>query len=329
MKALRKINWIIAVLLLAAVLAAVAVDLRVSMQAESFVEELEQQNNGNLEKKSEKLINTWHKLVKNRYITAGFMGLVFVIICVLVLLVGPAKEASRHIGIKEAEHFVADIEREYQEKQMYVEPSETKADRTALEELLITSLDMPKLREVRLENEGVVVSWDAVRHAQGYSVWRKTEDGKWKKIGKERNGGTSYTDYNIASETLYVYTVKAYAFIGGKRIASSKDPLGKHIYVEKGNVPGIPVVSVETNEEGKLCVVWDDVENAQVYRVYRREPGDEWVKIDKVPAGKACCYVDESARAGRLYEYTICAGRFIHKKLVSGAYNPEGVQIQY
>ena len=286
MKTLRKFNWIVAALLLAGVLAVLAVDFRVSMQTESVAEELRQQNGGKLEKKSEKLINTWQKQVRNRYITVGFMAIVFVIVCILVLLVGPVKEAPRHIGVREAEQFVADIEQEYQEKQMYVEASGDRDDRMRMEEFLVTSLDKPRLREVRLENGGVVIFWDAVQYAQGYSVWRKTAGKKWKKVGKARDGGTSYADYNIASQTLYVYTVKAYAFIGGKRIASAKDPLGKHIYVEKGNIPGIPFLSVETDESGRGSVAWKEVANAQMYRVYRREPGDEWVKIDKVPAGK-------------------------------------------
>lgn len=71
-------------------------------------------------------------------------------------------------------------------------------------------LDAPVLLSVDKNKSGnVSVKWESVENASGYYVYRKTESGKWTKLGKTAK--TSYTDKTAKTDgEKYVYTVKAY-----------------------------------------------------------------------------------------------------------------------
>lgn len=65
-----------------------------------------------------------------------------------------------------------------------------------------------------------VVKWSKLKGAKGYYIYRKTQKGKWKKIGTVGSSDiTSFVDENINTNITYLYTVRAYN-------GSSVSPLG-------------------------------------------------------------------------------------------------------
>ena len=62
--------------------------------------------------------------------------------------------------------------------------------------------------------------------ASGYRVYRKLGNSGWSRIGTVNGGSsTAYTDKTVASDTHYVYTIRAY--FGD--IRSGYDPIGVEI----------------------------------------------------------------------------------------------------
>lgn len=82
----------------------------------------------------------------------------------------------------------------------------------------ISDLDTPKLDDTKVVNTGLQISWNAVKGADGYAVYRKTATTGWGMIGTSTS--TIYLDTEAgASGTVYYYTVRAYR--GGKDTAIS------------------------------------------------------------------------------------------------------------
>ncbi|MBR4692015.1 MAG: hypothetical protein IKP17_04605, partial [Oscillospiraceae bacterium] len=66
----------------------------------------------------------------------------------------------------------------------------------------------PALKSATAGTNGITVTWGAVSGATTYRVYRKTGTGGW--TGLKDVTGTSYTDADVTSGTVYTYTVKAY-----------------------------------------------------------------------------------------------------------------------
>ena len=70
----------------------------------------------------------------------------------------------------------------------------------------IIYLSKPVLKSAANASGGITVSWNSVKGASGYNVYRKTT-GSWARIGTSLT--TSYTDKNVNQNTSYTYTVRA------------------------------------------------------------------------------------------------------------------------
>lgn len=96
------------------------------------------------------------------------------------------------------------------------------------EGLQIRRLLVPKLTEIEHNVEGIKLSWEGNEHAQGYFVYRKAENGKWKRIAVIADANVhEYTDASNLKRGVYVYTVKAYH----EEDVSASDLKGKSILI--------------------------------------------------------------------------------------------------
>ena len=67
------------------------------------------------------------------------------------------------------------------------------------------------LKSISAVKKGVKITWKKTSGASGYYVYRKTGNGKWKKIATlKKSSITSYTDKKVTSGNKYTYTVKGY-----------------------------------------------------------------------------------------------------------------------
>ena len=91
-----------------------------------------------------------------------------------------------------------------------------------------SALTAPSLRKVkRTSAKKATLSWKKVNGANGYVVYRKTNNGRWQIVKKITKGNiTSFTDKKLSKGKKYTYTVRAYRTVGKKNIYSGYNKKG-------------------------------------------------------------------------------------------------------
>lgn len=176
----------------------------------------------------------------------------------------------------------------------------------------IKRLVAPKLTAVSNNTKGIKFTWDSVKGAKEYYVYRKTsKNGSWTRLGSTQS--TSYTDKNVKSGTTYYYTAKA---VSGKSVSSynSTGLAGKFL--------SAPSVSSISNKTSGIGISWNSVTGAQAYYVYRKESGaKKWTKLAEITSTS---YTDKNVKNNTTYAYTV---RAVSGKTASG-YNSDGWKIK-
>lgn len=184
----------------------------------------------------------------------------------------------------------------------------------------INKLPMPTLKSVTTTENGVKAEWDAIEGAGYYRLYYKTASEGWKKAGDTK--ATSFTVTGLENGKEYFFTVRC---LNEDRSGfwSSFDSEGKSIVyrVELKT----PVLSSVSNVQNGVSVKWKAVTGATNYRVYRKTVGGSWTKIGDT---NTCSYVDETAKSGVTYIYTVRCLSKDGSKLLS-AYDKNGLQVTY
>lgn len=91
-----------------------------------------------------------------------------------------------------------------------------------------TVLKAPKLRRVKKNSaKKATLTWNKVDGANGYVVYRKTNNGSWKAVKRITKGNvTSFTDTKLSKGKKYTYTVRAYCTVDKKNVYSGYDKKG-------------------------------------------------------------------------------------------------------
>lgn len=93
----------------------------------------------------------------------------------------------------------------------------------------VTYLKAPTLNSVEAVENGINITWNAVKSAKGYTVLRKNIGAKkWTTVGKVEAGVTSFVDTSALIENGYVYSVRSEA---SKNKGSYNSKGIKYIYV--------------------------------------------------------------------------------------------------
>ena len=75
---------------------------------------------------------------------------------------------------------------------------------------LLRCVSTPEISEANCVENGIEVKWNEIEGAMGYYVYHKAEGAKyWTRIAV-LNDATSYVDTDVAEDTTYTYTVKAF-----------------------------------------------------------------------------------------------------------------------
>ena len=168
-----------------------------------------------------------------------------------------------------------------------------------------TYLETPKLKSLEFDyNYKGIVKWEPVNGATGYKIYRKVNDGKsWYLLATIKNGkASSYTDATKKySGAKYTYTVRAY---NAKNIHSWFIPNGSSdICLAK---PVYTVGQKDTQDKSlAMEILWNNVNGATKYNVYRRVPGGTWAHLkDDVTE---LSYTDSTIETGVAYQYAVRA----------------------
>ncbi len=161
----------------------------------------------------------------------------------------------------------------------------------------------PKLKGVTNTFEGVSFSWNAVKGATRYNVYRKTNGCAWQYIGYTAE--TSYLDNTVKNATEYTYTAIAVIgkvcsqYYGGLTI--------KHLAAPE-------IVSAESNGKA-IYIKWNKNNAADGYYLYRRVNNGSWTRYTQLSGSKNVVYKDNAVREGVKYSYKV---RAVDGNTVSG-----------
>lgn len=186
--------------------------------------------------------------------------------------------------------------------------------------------DTPALKSaISNSYNSVKLTWGKVSGANGYYVYHKTSGGEWKRIKEISSGSTvTYTDTGLTCGTKYIYTVKAYKTVNGKKTFGGYSKKG----ISCTPVPSSPsLVSVTKKSVSSVAVKWKKVSGANGYYVYHKTPEGEWTRVKTITSASTVSYTDTGLTPGQTYTYTVKAYRIVNKKKVNGTYNKTGLTI--
>ena len=149
-------------------------------------------------------------------------------------------------------------------------------------------------KPVSAENNGIALSWNAVKGAGGYILYKKAAGGSYERLAKLGNV-TEYTDYcgEISGEELFNYKVRA---INGITAGLVSAPV-------KAAVFGKVKISDISCAYGEVNIKWDETEGADTYYLYKKTAGGEWSLL--LETAEVFDYKDIEIENGETYYYSL------------------------
>ena len=170
-------------------------------------------------------------------------------------------------------------------------------------------IETPVLDSAKNVSTGIKVTWEKVKGATKYCLYRKKQGAAWEVIARPSN--PSYIDRSkLVNGEKYIYTVRAYI----KSERSDYSPDGAEVI--KLSTPSLS--GGEIRSDG-FKLTWKAVDGAEGYRVYRKSEGGAWTRIDLTTATS---YLDqEELASGKQYFYTVMA----YKGKYTSYYDIDGI----
>lgn len=157
-------------------------------------------------------------------------------------------------------------------------------------------LKAPVIETTVMKENAVEVQWSRISSAKGYCVYRKTEGGKWTRMGiATGESACSFSDTSVKSGSTYSYTVRAY----DDNAMSIYDSQGKIMFLTQPQLTGT------SSAGGGIQIRWTKCSNVDGYIIYRKESNTAWVRIAKKAGASLESYTDDSAESGKVYTYTV------------------------
>ncbi len=144
--------------------------------------------------------------------------------------------------------------------------------------------------------DGVKITITAVTGAEGYKIYRSTDNKTFSQLGKTTS--TTYVDTTATANKTYYYRVRAYNQAEGTRYSA-----------ESASVATIRLAPVNATVyysgiDNAVHLSWSAVTNATRYRIFRRKAGESaWDGASRYSATTA--YADTTAELGVAYEYAV------------------------
>lgn len=140
------------------------------------------------------------------------------------------------------------------------------------------------------------LSWDTVEGASYYNIYRSNEEnGEYIAIAKGVEEA-SYIDNELKENTSYYYKVQAVGDGGASKLSSPHA-----VNVGESNNKGL--VTVKEKSATTVSLTWDSVDNAKVYKVYRRDNEADNYKV--IYEGESNTIVDLGLISDKTYHYAM------------------------
>jgi len=153
--------------------------------------------------------------------------------------------------------------------------------------------------------EGVLLEWEAAEGADGYRIYRASEEGEFTPVATaEKN---SYLDRIGEFGRRYSYRVRS---LGRSRTGLAEGPLSPvHTVFAEDRFPPAPPEGLEAvAAASSVELSWEENTEPDLagYSVLRGEDGGKKVPLNQEPL-RTPAFSDESAAPGRTYEYAVAA----------------------
>ena len=165
----------------------------------------------------------------------------------------------------------------------------------------------PALKSASSANYRTIkVSWGEVDGADGYRVYRKIAGGSWERL--KDTASLSYQDSTAETGTEYIYTVRAYRNVDGKKVLGTYQSKG----ITGTAIPSTPAVTLSSDSPGKVKVNWKEIDGATGYVVYRKNLSTgKWERIKKITSPSTVSYTADGTSGATVY-YTVRAYRNVN-----------------
>lgn len=159
----------------------------------------------------------------------------------------------------------------------------------------IKKVAAPKITKFESTSGGVKISWGAVSGARQYRVYRKAENGSWKKL--RQTFSTSATDGSVSVGASYTYTVRCVDADGDFTSSYYKNGWS---YTYAGIA--VPQFGEIISTPDGIKMQWSAVSGASSYRLYRKNSSGKWAKLAETASTE---FTDSDVALGKDYTYTI------------------------
>lgn len=136
----------------------------------------------------------------------------------------------------------------------------------------VTFVQAPFINYVMESENGINISWNSVKGATAYTVYRKPFDGSkgWASLKKVSSSTTSFVDTTASDEGAYIYTVRAE---GSKGRGSYNNNGRVYLKLEAPELKVVPNSGTDT-----VTLSWQKVPYAASYDVYKKDAEGQWVR---------------------------------------------------
>lgn len=157
------------------------------------------------------------------------------------------------------------------------------------------------------------ISWEFIGGASGYQVYRAaSQNGTYSWV--KNIAGTAYTDTGLTAGAAYYYKVRAFKYIGSKKVYSNYSTV-----VSAKPVPSVPAgVKLAKSGKNTVKISWNKVNGASGYQIYKSTSPSgtfNWVKNTT-----GISYNQTGLPGGKTYYYKIREFRYVGTKKVYSSF---------
>ena len=180
---------------------------------------------------------------------------------------------------------------------------------------------VPQLVSAKAGTAKITVTWESVKGATSYYIYRKNGDGSYKKIGSST--GTSYSDTTPLPGITYTYTVRGIKKSSGSTVKTSCDKAGLSAMVK---ISAVELKSASMSGEN-IAVKWTALSNVDGYLIYRKVGEGSYAAAATITDGTTASWKDSDVVPGETYTYTVRAYVYDGDLMVRGPYYSAGISI--
>lgn len=168
----------------------------------------------------------------------------------------------------------------------------------------------PSIKVVKNSDKKVTITWDEVKYAKSYKVYKSTDGKKYTSVTVNTN---SYEDTNVSRGYMYYYKVRSVNDAGSSTYSN----------VISYRVPLLKTTSKITGVNyNAIGLSWDKVSYVTGYQIYRSTNETSGYKLVKTIKGSSTTsYTNTSLSNGVKYYYKVRGYKIVNGKTVYAAFS--------